>query len=157
MLISIIVVWSIILLAVIFMSVRWLPKEQCLLVKRGNMTIRMKQGLNFLIPFYDRVIANIIVEGLDVVLCKFSVEEDNYQFIGSYRIPDEFQNAAVIEIIKKFPQIIADSFRQKLINNEVDLVTGNLNEIAKSFEDEMRPVLKKEGIDIFNFRLVLVI
>ena len=64
MLICIIVVWSLILLAVVCMSVRWLPSDHCMFVKRGAMTVRMKHGGGVLIPFYDRVIGCIVTEGI---------------------------------------------------------------------------------------------
>ena len=156
MLVCIIVVWSLILLAVVCMSVRWLPSDHCMFVKRGAMTVRMKHGLNFLIPFYDRVIGCIVTEGRDIILCNFSVDADSYQIRGTYKISDEFQDVGMIDVLQKFPDFVAEQFRGKLERSEVDLDNGSLKEIALAFENEIRPILLKSGIGMSDLKIIAV-
>ena len=148
MLVCIIVVWSLILLAVVCMSVRWLPSDHCMFVKRG--------GLNFLIPFYDRVIGCIVTEGRDIILCNFSVDADSYQIRGTYKISDEFQDVGMIDVLQKFPDFVAEQFRGKLERSEVDLDNGSLKEIALAFENEIRPILLKSGIGLSDLKIIAV-
>lgn len=153
----ILIIWVALLLITAFLSIRWLTKEECLLVKRGKMVIKMKQGLNFLIPFYDRVIANIIIEGVDLTFCNLSIEGDSYQLIGSYKIPDEFQNEEIIAKLSSFTQTIGAALKEKILSDEIKLEEDHLDEISARFEDEIKPVIAKEGIEIFNLKLKQVV
>ncbi len=71
------------------MIIRFVPDDCRLMVQRGERTVIMKPGIDFLIPFSDRSLGIIQIAYRNAVLCEFVFEDESYRVIGSYSVINE--------------------------------------------------------------------
>lgn len=159
MLIAAIVALQCALIAVGFYCVRWVPKWCCIVVIRNGATLRLTDGLNFLIPFIDKVVCSVCFKEENVLMCSFN-DEDGEQFYlyGGFEAIDkdavgpEFKET----ISDDLPKESAEGIKKALKTLGADLASGPKEraEVARKAQEFAQEVMKSKNVRLSGFRIV---
>lgn len=112
------------------MIIRFVPDDCRLIVQRGERTVIMKPGIDFLIPFSDRSLGIIQIACRDAVLCEFIFEDEPHRVTGSYSvINEELITPKTPESFTLIPEIIGTELSAMLKtaeNTDWNVISGQL-------------------------------
>lgn len=134
-----VIAFIIVLFSLACITIRWVPIDCRMLVKRRKNTIVLKPGICFLIPFVDKVLAYAKVSYEKAIVCDFWLSEDHYRLVASFSLKDQDDfSVEDVEILEHFPEKTG-IYLQELLENEdsdteiqdekiIDLLTEKLKE-----------------------------
>lgn len=134
---STVVLFLIVLIGLGFAVIRWVPLNCRMLIKRRSSSIVLMPGINFLIPFVDKVLVYARTYYDQVRICDFWIADTHFELIASFGLKD--QDSFVpedAELLFHFPKK-AGTVLQELLETEGSDDNFDRTSVLKELEDRL--------------------
>ena len=115
---STVVLFLFVLIGLGFAVIRWVPLNCRMLIKRRGTPIVLMPGINFLIPFVDKVLVYARTYYDQIRICDFWIADSHFELTASFGLKD--QDSFVpddAELLFHFPKKVG-TVLQELLENE---------------------------------------
>ncbi len=116
---SYVLVFFIILIFVAMVTIRYVPMGCRMLIVRHGKEIVLFPGINFLIPFVDKVLVYARISYENAKVCDFWIEDIHYHLLCDFSLKNQSDFTEIdVEALGHFPKNVGAFLQEILEHNE---------------------------------------